>query len=384
MLLRQALRFLRKSPGYVAACVVVLALGIGANAAIFTLLYDAILKPLPYPDAERLVLMYSGFPSLPAPAANHMPVSRPLYQEWQRQASSFDDVAAFYETSFRENGVDRPQVLRTALVAANFLPLLGATTEAGRLFRADEETPGKDFVVVLSDRYFEQRFMRDPNAIGRTIAFGGVSYVVIGVLDARFQLPATVSTARPGRPDIYIPLSRAWTRPEARSTDDPQRRRQATPGRGPRSGSRRDADDNRAAPPVRHRAVSCRRGPHLLLPRRASVRGFESRALRAARRGGARAAHRLRQPRQPHARARLRAVARSRCAPSPRRLACRHRASTADRIDDLVRGGRHRGPPDRKLGHEGDAGARAVGRNPPGHGRAVDSRIPVCGGRRRI
>ena len=214
VLLRQALRFLRKSPGYVAACVVVLALGIGANAAIFTLLYDAILKPLPYPDAERLVLVYSGFPSLPAPAANHMPVSRPLYQEWQRQASSFDGVAAFYETSFRESGVDRPQVLRTALVAANFLPLLGATTEAGRLFRADEETPGKDFVVVLSDRYFEQRFMRDPNAIGRTIAVSGVSYVVIGVLDERFQLPATGLDSEAGRPDIYIPLSRAWTRPE--------------------------------------------------------------------------------------------------------------------------------------------------------------------------
>ena len=160
MLLRQALRFLRKSPGYVAACVMVLALGIRANQAISTLLYDAMLKPLPYPDAERLVLMCTGFPSLPAPAANHMPVSRLMYQEWRRQASSFDGVAAFYETSFRESGVDRPRVLRTALVAANFLPLLGATAEAGRLFRADEETPGKDLVVVLSDRYFEQRFMR--------------------------------------------------------------------------------------------------------------------------------------------------------------------------------------------------------------------------------
>jgi predicted permease len=213
MLLRQALRFLRKSPGYVAACVVVLALGIGANAAIFTLLYDAMLKPLPYPDAERLVLMYSGFPSLPAPMSNHMPVSRPLYEEWRRQASSFDGVAAFYETNFRENGVDQPRVLRTALVAANFLPLLGATVEAGRLFRGDEETPGKDFVVVLSDRYFEQRFRRDPGAIGQTIKFGGASYAVIGVLDKRFDVPATGLDSQ-GQPDVYIPLSRAWTRPE--------------------------------------------------------------------------------------------------------------------------------------------------------------------------
>ena len=190
--------FASEQPGDAAACIAVLALGIGANAAIFTMLYDAILKPLPYPDAERLVLMYSGFPSLPAPAANHMPVSRPLYQEWQRQASSFDGVAAFYETSFRESGVDRPQVLRTALVAANFLPLLGATTEAGRLFRTDEETPGKDFVVVLSDRYFEQRFLRDPNAIGRTIAFGGASYPVIGVLDPTLLPTGDIGRREPG------------------------------------------------------------------------------------------------------------------------------------------------------------------------------------------
>jgi predicted permease len=198
----------------VSACVVVLALGIGANAAIFTLLYDAMLKPLPYPDAERLVLMYGGFPSLPAPISDHMPVSRLQYQEWQRQASSFEGVAAFHQSSFRESGVDRPRVLSTALVAANFLPLLGATPQAGRLFRADEETPGNDLVVVLSDGYFEQRFERNPNAIGRTIAFGGASYTVIGVLDEGFHLPATFGGENQARPDVYIPLSRGWTRPE--------------------------------------------------------------------------------------------------------------------------------------------------------------------------
>jgi hypothetical protein len=110
--------------------------------------------------------------------------------------------------------VDRPRVLRTALVAANFLPLLGATAKAGRLFRADEETPGQDRVVVLSDRYFEQRFMRNPNAIGQTIAVGGGLYVVIGVVDKDFYLPTRGGDSQGGRPDIYLPLSRGWTRPE--------------------------------------------------------------------------------------------------------------------------------------------------------------------------
>ena len=117
MLLRYAIRSLRRSPGYTAACVAVLALGIGANTAIFSLVYDAILKPLPYRDVDRLVLVYGGFPSIPAPMATRMPSSRLTYQEWQRQAQSFESIAAFQETSLRESGVDRPRVVGAELVS---------------------------------------------------------------------------------------------------------------------------------------------------------------------------------------------------------------------------------------------------------------------------
>jgi len=211
---RQAVRALAKSRGYAAACVAVLALGIGANVAIFSLMFDAILKPLPYPDADRLVLIYGGFPSLPAPMTNHMPVSRIAYEEWRRQATAFVGVEAFHEASFRETGDERPRVLATELVSAGFLPLLGVKPQVGRLFRAEEETPGADAVVILSDRYYEQRFSRDPSALGTALTFGGATYTVIGVMPRDFYLPATLGGEHQGRPDVYIPLSRTWTRPE--------------------------------------------------------------------------------------------------------------------------------------------------------------------------
>lgn len=213
-MIRQAIRALAKSRGYTVACIAVLALGIGANVAIFSLIFDAILKPLPYPDADRLVLIYGGFPSLPAPMTNHMPVSRIAYEEWRRQATAFVGVEAFHEASFRETGGERPRVLATELVSAGFLPLLGVKPQIGRLFRAEEETPGADAVVILSDRYYEQRFRRDPSALGSALTFGGATYTVIGVLPRNFYLPATLGGEHQGRPDVYIPLSRTWTRPD--------------------------------------------------------------------------------------------------------------------------------------------------------------------------
>ena len=112
--------------------------------------------------------VYGGFPSLPAPMATRMPSSRLTYQEWQRQAQAFESIAAFHETNFRETGVDRPRVVGAELVSSNFLSLLGAKARVGRLFRSDEETPGADHVAVLSDRYFEQRFHRSPEVIGKS------------------------------------------------------------------------------------------------------------------------------------------------------------------------------------------------------------------------
>jgi putative ABC transport system permease protein len=211
---RYALRSLRNSRGYTLACILVLALGVGANTAIFSLVYDAILKPLPYADADRLALIYADFPSLPAPMSDHIPSSRLMYRELQHTAS-FDGIAAFHELRFRESGVDQPHVLTTELVSANLLPLLWVKPLLGRLFRDEDDAPGSDRVVILSDAYFQRRFARDPAAIGKTLALGGVVYTVIGVLPRESRLPATLNGSKQGTPDVYIPLSRGWTRPDS-------------------------------------------------------------------------------------------------------------------------------------------------------------------------
>jgi hypothetical protein len=245
----------------------VLALGIGANTAIFSLVYDAILKPLPYRDVDRLVLVYGGFPNIPAPMATRMPSSRLTYQEWQRQAQSFESVAGFQEASFRETGVDRPRVVGAELVSSNFLSLLGVTARVGRLFGAENETPGADRVAVLSDRYFNERFHRDPGAMGRTIALGGVSYTVIGALPFDFLLPATIAGETHGLPDVFLPRCRAHGPAPERPSEHLNAAVSLKPGTSPRSGARRGRHHLQALTrPTALPFAAC-----LLVPRRVST-----------------------------------------------------------------------------------------------------------------
>ncbi len=208
--LSMAYRTLRNSPGYSLTCIAILALGIGANTAIFSALHSVVLKALPYPAADRLVFMWGKVPSLPWPIGPRMPAQRIQYQEWQKQSDLFDHVAAFHIAPLNETGVAKPRTLETAFVSANLLPLLGARPAAGRLFRADEEQKGADRVVLLSDRYFDQRFQRDPSVIGKSITLGREDYTVIGVLPARFELPPLMEGTDQKRPYVWIPLSRVW------------------------------------------------------------------------------------------------------------------------------------------------------------------------------
>ncbi|MEO8099210.1 MAG: ABC transporter permease [Acidobacteriota bacterium] len=211
-MLRHAYKALRRTPGYTAACIAVLALAIGANTAIFGLVYSAILKPLPYPDVDRLVLLWQGFPGMPMFLADHMPSNRLTMEEWKKQATSYSDVGVFHETRFYEGGTEKARVVPTEYVSVNLLSMLGAQARRGRLFRPDEETPGADRVAVLTDGYFERRFHNDPDAIGKTLTLSGTDYTVIGVLSSQFRMPAVWSGSR-SYPDVFVPLSRGWTVP---------------------------------------------------------------------------------------------------------------------------------------------------------------------------
>lgn len=211
---RSAVRILARSPAYALTCVAVLALGIGANAAIFSVVYSVVLAPLPYPDAARLVFVWQRLPILPDPPFGRLQVTRKNYLEWKHQSTVFSDMAAFREMKLEEAGAGHPQHVSTGFASANLFPMLGVRAQLGRSFLSQEERQDSDHVAVLSDAYFERRFHRDPSVVGKTVTLSGDVYTVIGVLPARFHLPATNQGLDQLKPDLWVPLSRLWKTPE--------------------------------------------------------------------------------------------------------------------------------------------------------------------------
>jgi putative ABC transport system permease protein len=206
--LRHAIHTLRRSPGYTFLSVAVLALGIGANAAIFSVLDSVVLHALPYPDADRLVFVWERFPALPPPIGPRMKVARSNFLEWQRQTTVFSSMAAFTSRTVDETSSGHPRHVSTGFASAGLLPLLGAGPRLGRVFTAENERAGNDRVAVLSDVFFDRQFQRNPAAVGRPITLDGAAYTVIGVLPAGFHLPATYEGSDQDNPEVWVPLSR--------------------------------------------------------------------------------------------------------------------------------------------------------------------------------
>src|SRR5918997_2076423 len=183
--LRYAVRLLLKRPGFTATAVLVLALGIGANTAIFSVVNAALLRPLPYRDAERLTLLYetdtSGEALFPAAPANFL--------AWRGGAHSFEDLAALSNKGWSSNltGAGEPERLQGFEVTANLFPLLGAAPALGRGFLPEEDRPGAAPVVVLSHGTWQRRFGGAPDAVGKTLTLSGQGYTVVGVMPQEFQ-----------------------------------------------------------------------------------------------------------------------------------------------------------------------------------------------------
>jgi len=203
--LRYALRTLRHSPGFALTAIAVLALGIGANAAIFSVVYVVLLKPLPYPDPSRLVFVWQRFPTMPAPFSERMFVAQRNYQEWQKQNHVFEEMAAFRTASLDETGGDSSAKVSTYFVSASLFHLLGTQPRLGRLFSQEEEQAGR--VAVITDSYFERRFHRDPQALGKPVTLDGAAYTVIGVLPAGFYMLRTFFSD--GQADVVVPLAKS-------------------------------------------------------------------------------------------------------------------------------------------------------------------------------
>ena len=193
--LKHAFHMLRQSPGFTATAITALALGIGANTAIFSVVNTVLLKPLAFPEPDRIVTLLTTTPQGSFPGA-----SVPKYNTWRRQTQVLEDVSA-YDTGgpgLNLGGGDHPEQLKGIHVSYEFFHLFGARAAIGRTFTAAEDRPRRGNVIVLSDGLWQRRFGSDPGTVGKSLTLGGEAYTVIGVLASGFTFDPS--------PDVYLPF----------------------------------------------------------------------------------------------------------------------------------------------------------------------------------
>lgn len=201
--LRFGVRMLLRQRTFTLAAIVALALGIGANSAVFSVVNAVLLRPLPYRDADGLVMVWGNFLKLGMERLGAKPAE---YDDYRKQ-DVFAETAAFNNAAFSFTaGNGDPQQVAASRVTASLFPMLGARAAVGQLFTADYEQAGRDQVVVLSHRFWQQHFGGNQNLIGQTITPDGQTRTVIGVLPAEFQFPhRSFPFAEPA--DLFVPLT---------------------------------------------------------------------------------------------------------------------------------------------------------------------------------
>ena len=184
--IKVALRGLAKSPGFTLIAVATLALAIGANTAVFSLINALLVRPLPYQQSSRLALIWEQFATQ---GLDRIPVSPPEYLDLKKEFQSGTDVGAFNYQTFNFGGGDVPERISGAVVSPSLFPLLGIEPIKGRTFAQEEQGQGRDDVVVISQRLWQRRFNSDPMLIGKSLLLNGRNYTVIGVMPAKFEFP---------------------------------------------------------------------------------------------------------------------------------------------------------------------------------------------------
>jgi len=183
--LRLGFRMLRKNPGFTAIAVLTLALGIGANTAIFSVVENVLLRALPYDHPESLVEIKNPYPGFQA-----VGISPGDFTDWQREAKSFSSMGAYGEISqgFNVTGTGEPERVQATIASAGLFSTLGIRAQVGRTFLQEEDKPGGGDVALLSHAYWQRRFGADPAVVGREIALDGRKVRIVGVLPATFQI----------------------------------------------------------------------------------------------------------------------------------------------------------------------------------------------------
>ena len=187
--LKHGIRMLRRAPGFTLIALVVFALGIGANAAIFSIVHAVLLEPLPYPDPARLVRVWHTPPQSGFPGVKTFAVSNANYLDWEAQNHVFEKMALIGFANLNWSGEGEPQSIPTARVTENFFPVLGASPALGRTLTADDFRPGAEPAIVLGDALWRTRFGSDPKVVGREIRLNDRMVRIVGVMRPTDRLP---------------------------------------------------------------------------------------------------------------------------------------------------------------------------------------------------
>jgi putative ABC transport system permease protein len=191
-----AFRTLRRQPTFVLVAVLTLALGIGANTAIFSVIKTVVLNPLPYEDPEKIAVLWEVNPE-----GNQGPVSVPTFEDWQRETKTFESIAAYRHVDYSFKGTGDPQNVPGLRATADLFTVLKSNAALGRTFTRDESVVGADRVVVLSHGFWSRALGADASIVGRTIQLDSVPYTVVGVMPPSFEFPTSTNV------EVWTPLA---------------------------------------------------------------------------------------------------------------------------------------------------------------------------------
>jgi len=203
--LRFALRLLIKNPSFALMTAIIMALGIGANTAIFSIVNKVLLEPLPFRDADRVVQIWHTPPQSSFPGMTTFSISAANFLDWQKEDHVFDKMALYSGTNFDITGAGKPEATFASTVSPDFFSVLGVEPLHGRVFRPEESAPGQNHEVVLSYKFWQTHYAADPGAVGKTINLDGDPYIIVGVMGPAMN--------KPGFARIWVP--QALTPPEA-------------------------------------------------------------------------------------------------------------------------------------------------------------------------
>ncbi len=198
--LRYGVRVLVKSPVFTTVAVLSLALGIGANTAIFSVVNNLMLRPLPYPDSQQIMAVWHTPPQESFPGLNRFSVSPANYLDWKSQSNAFERMAVYNYSGFSLSSGDDPVPVIGAAVSSDFFSVLRSNASQGRTFFPEEEQPGAHQVVVISHRLWQRAFGASSNLIGQTLTLDSQSFTIIGIMPAGFEFPQQA--------ELWVPL--AW------------------------------------------------------------------------------------------------------------------------------------------------------------------------------